>query len=78
MDRRWYCVLDDGWLHIVRSWTDLCFFQLKIHTEQPHQIVEAWTLPGGQRHRGADVTRKFEQLNQVNQAIDEILTAEGR
>ena len=78
MDQRWYCVLNDGWLYVVRNWTDRCFFQLRIHTEPPHQIVEAWTLWGGERHRGADVTGESEQLNQVNQAIDEILTAEGR
>jgi hypothetical protein len=75
MDRRWYANVDDGWLYIVRSWTDRCMLRLKVRTTAPHQVIETLAYRDKRRYRNADTT---EEIYRLNQAIDEIVTAEGR
>jgi len=74
MDRRWYGVLDCGWLHIIRSWTDRCIFQLKVRTTAPHHVIKTWMSRDKRRYRNAGTTQ---EIGRLNQAIDEILTTEG-
>jgi hypothetical protein len=75
MDRRWYGIIERDWLCIVRSWTDRCMFQLKVRTTAPHQVIETWMSSDKRRYRNIDTT---EEIYRLNQAIDEIVTAEGR
>jgi hypothetical protein len=75
MDRRWHVVLDGESLDIVRSWTNRCIFRLKVSTERPHQVAEAWSIRQGLAHRS---TKTNKQVEQLNQAIEAILEAAAR
>ncbi len=43
MDDRWFFYLEDDWLHIHRSWTGYCIFQVRLEKfEDGYSIAEAW------------------------------------
>ena len=49
--------------------------RLKVRTTAPHQVIETLAYRDKRRYRNADTT---EEIYRLNQAIDEIVTAEGR
>lgn len=70
MDRRWHSVVKGGWLYLIRTWTGFCIFKLKVRTESPHVVVEAWANRDRSQYNR---TRPAEETKMLNAAIEAIL-----
>ncbi|MDY7080266.1 MAG: hypothetical protein SXV54_25570 [Chloroflexota bacterium] len=55
MEDKWFIYLKDNWLHLHRSWTGVCIYQLRLEPiGNDHRIAEAWGNRDPDQYRGAD------------------------
>ena len=48
MDDRWLCFMEDDWLYIHRSWSDICVYQVRL---RDNEVAEAWVNRDPQQYR---------------------------
>jgi hypothetical protein len=73
MDERWFIFLEGDWLYFTRSWTGYCIFQVRVRTEMPYEVVEAWANRdrGQYRSQGTE-----EEIALLTMLIDKVASNE--
>lgn len=55
MEDHWFYYMEDDWLHIHRSWTGYCIFQIHfVHAENGYQTKEIWVNRDPEQYRNTD------------------------
>jgi hypothetical protein len=74
MDVRWFAYFSSPWISLVRNWTRVTLYKLRISRQgDSYKTVEAWAGRDPRQYTEASVERDTENLRFV---IDEVILGE--